>query len=98
MCSTHYIERWLKAPMQMPDGCLVAREKGPYRRTPLQDLELMVEHDDLDVFLEPTGGTAVEQRLVELCARLGGHGHTLLGDRAAWASVVTGRPLICRHR
>jgi hypothetical protein len=54
VCSTHYIERWLKAPMQMPDGCLVAREKGPYRRTPLQDLELMVEHDDLDVFLEPT--------------------------------------------
>jgi retron-type reverse transcriptase len=23
-----YIERWLKAPMQMPDGSLVAREKG----------------------------------------------------------------------
>ena len=23
-----YIERWLKAPMQMPDGMLVAREKG----------------------------------------------------------------------
>ncbi len=23
-----YIERWLKAPMQMPDGTLVAREKG----------------------------------------------------------------------
>jgi len=23
-----YIERWLKAPMQMPDGTLVPREKG----------------------------------------------------------------------
>jgi retron-type reverse transcriptase len=23
-----YIERWLTAPMQMPDGTLVAREKG----------------------------------------------------------------------
>ena len=23
-----YIERWLKAPMQMPDGTIVAREKG----------------------------------------------------------------------
>jgi hypothetical protein len=23
-----YIERWLKAPMQMPDGTVVAREKG----------------------------------------------------------------------
>jgi RNA-directed DNA polymerase len=23
-----YIERWLKAPMQMPDGTLAAREKG----------------------------------------------------------------------
>jgi retron-type reverse transcriptase len=26
-----YIERWLKAPMQMPDGALMAREKGPPR-------------------------------------------------------------------
>ena len=25
------IERWLKAPMQMPDGTLVARRKGPHR-------------------------------------------------------------------
>jgi RNA-directed DNA polymerase len=27
-----YIERWLRAPMQMPDGTLVAREKGTIER------------------------------------------------------------------
>jgi retron-type reverse transcriptase len=26
-----YIDRWLKAPMQMPDGSLVGREKGRHR-------------------------------------------------------------------
>jgi RNA-directed DNA polymerase len=27
-----YIERWLRAPMQMPDGSLVERTKGERRR------------------------------------------------------------------
>jgi len=30
-----YIERWLKAPMQMPDGTLVAREKGTPQGSPV---------------------------------------------------------------
>ncbi len=37
-----YIERWLKAPMQMPDGTLVARERGvtgTSRRQPIGSFE-----------------------------------------------------------
>jgi len=30
-----YIERWLKAPMQMPDGTLMAREKGTPQGSPM---------------------------------------------------------------
>lgn len=30
-----YIERWLKAPMQMPDGTLVARQKGTPQGSPI---------------------------------------------------------------
>ncbi len=30
-----YIERWLKAPMQMPDGALVARDKGTPQGSPV---------------------------------------------------------------
>jgi retron-type reverse transcriptase len=30
-----YIERWLKAPMQMPDGTLADREKGTPQGSPL---------------------------------------------------------------
>ena len=30
-----YIERWLKAPMQMPDGMLVARERGTPQGSPI---------------------------------------------------------------
>ena len=30
-----YIERWLKAPVQMPDGTLVAREKGTPQGSPI---------------------------------------------------------------
>ncbi len=30
-----YIERWLKAPMQMPDGTLAAREKGTPQGSPI---------------------------------------------------------------
>ena len=33
-----YIERWLKAPMQMPDGSLVAREKGTPQGSPISPL------------------------------------------------------------
>ena len=33
-----YIERWLKAPMQMPDGALVAREKGTPQGSPISPL------------------------------------------------------------
>ena len=33
-----YIERWLKAPMQMPDGTLVAREKGTPQGSPMSPL------------------------------------------------------------
>ncbi|MCA1705240.1 MAG: RNA-directed DNA polymerase [Actinobacteria bacterium] len=33
-----YIERWLKAPMQMPDGTLVAREKGTPQGSPISPL------------------------------------------------------------
>ena len=32
------IERWLKAPMQMPDGTLVAREKGTPQGSPISPL------------------------------------------------------------
>jgi RNA-directed DNA polymerase len=33
-----YIERWLRAPMQMPDGTLVAREKGTPQGSPISPL------------------------------------------------------------
>jgi RNA-directed DNA polymerase len=33
-----YLERWLKAPMQMPDGALVAREKGTPQGSPISPL------------------------------------------------------------
>ena len=33
-----YIERWLKAPMQMADGTLVAREKGTPQGSPISPL------------------------------------------------------------
>jgi RNA-directed DNA polymerase len=33
-----YIQRWLKAPMQMPDGALVAREKGTPQGSPISPL------------------------------------------------------------
>ena len=33
-----YIERWLKAPMQMPDGTLVARDKGTPQGSPISPL------------------------------------------------------------
>ncbi len=33
-----YIERWLKAPMQMPDGALVSREKGTPQGSPISPL------------------------------------------------------------
>jgi RNA-directed DNA polymerase len=33
-----YIERWLKAPMQMPDGTLVAREKGTPQGSPISPM------------------------------------------------------------
>ena len=33
-----YIERWLKAPMQMPDGTMAAREKGTPQGSPISPL------------------------------------------------------------
>ena len=33
-----YIERWLKAPMQMPDGTLTARDKGTPQGSPISPL------------------------------------------------------------
>ncbi len=33
-----YIERWLNAPMQMPDGTLVARERGTPQGSPISAL------------------------------------------------------------
>jgi len=33
-----YIERWLKAPMQMPDGTLGARERGTPQGSPISPL------------------------------------------------------------
>jgi len=33
-----YIERWLKAPMKMPDGAVVAREKGTPQGSPISPL------------------------------------------------------------
>jgi len=33
-----YIERWLKAPMQMPDGTVAAREKGTPQGSPISPL------------------------------------------------------------
>lgn len=33
-----YIERWLKAPMRMPDGTVVARERGTPQGAPISSL------------------------------------------------------------
>ncbi len=33
-----YIERWLKAPIQMPDGTLIAREQGTPQGSPISSL------------------------------------------------------------
>jgi group II intron reverse transcriptase/maturase len=40
-----YIERWLKAPMQMPDGTLVARERGTPARVANLTVAGQLVHD-----------------------------------------------------
>ena len=42
-----YIERWLQAPMQMPDGTLVAREKGTPQGSPISGSPGMIVGESL---------------------------------------------------
>ncbi len=47
-----YIERWLVAPMQMPDGTLVPREKGTPQGSPISPLlGNLFMHDAFDKWM-----------------------------------------------
>jgi retron-type reverse transcriptase len=43
------IERWLKAPMQMPDRTLMAREQGTPQGSPISPLLANLRHHDIDL-------------------------------------------------